>query len=370
MKLRVLEVLATLNRGGAERIAVTLVRGLDPADFETGLVTLFHPGPQSLASELEGHPVRRWSLGKRKGFDPRMWPRLRRVFRQWRPHVIHTHSYVLRYVWPATLGAGRPAVIHTVHNEAHKEVDAIGRWFNRMAFRSGAAAVAISERIARSFRRVYGFDPAAVIPNGINLARYQDAAAGRLAWRSARGFQDDDFLVVSVARLEPQKDHLGLIRAFQLGLGQDPRRHLLIAGTGSDEPKARALASQLALERRVHLLGVVEDVPGLLGAADLFALSSRWEGSPLAVIEAMATGLPVVATAVGGVPELVLDRVTGLLVPPGDPARLSEALRLLASDPELRSRMSAAARERARQFTAEAMTSAYAELFRRCARIA
>jgi glycosyltransferase involved in cell wall biosynthesis len=368
MRVKALEVLASLNRGGAERIAVTLARGLDAARFEAGLVSLFNPGQAGLAAELEGTQVATWFLGKRKGLDPRMWLRLRRVFRQWRPHVIHTHSYVLRYVWPAAIAAGGPALVHTVHNEADKEVDALGRWFNRRAFQWGAVPVAVSKRIARSFEQVYRFKPV-VIPNGIDLPRYQKAASERNAWRARHGFLAEDFLVACVGRLEEQKDPLGLIRAFHLGLGSDSRCHLLIAGAGSYEARARALAAELSLSNRVHFLGLQKDVAGLLGACDAFALASRWEGSPLAVMEAMAAGLPVAATAVGGVPELLQDGESGILAPPGDPAELGRALARLAKDPGLRRRMGAAAQERARRFSAEAMTEGYEKLFQKLARV-
>lgn len=364
MKTRVMEILATLNRGGAERIATTLARKLDAERFETAVAALFDPGPASLKAELDtaGVPVR--SLGKRKGLDPRMWPRLVQALRDWSPHVVHTHSYVLRYAWPAARMAGRIAIVHTVHNEASKEVDALGRWFNRMAFRSGAVAVAISGEIARSFRRVYGYEPYAVIPNGIDLGAYQDPGK-RAAWREAHGFRQNDLLVASVARLDPQKDPLALIRAFHSGLGEEPDCHLLLAGRGSLEAEARRLAEELGLGSRIHFLGTVMDVPAMLAASDLFALSSRWEGSPLAVMEAMAAGLPVVAAAVGGVPELVEHEVTGLLIPPGEVSRAAEALRALARDPEMRRRLGAAGRQKAVQFSDEKMIAAYGELFER-----
>jgi len=364
VRTRVIEILATLNRGGAERVATTLARKLDPARFETSVAALFDPGPASFKRELDEAQVPVRTLGKSKGLDPRMWPRLARALRDWRPHIVHTHSYVLRYVWPAARMVGRMTIVHTVHNEADKEVDALGRWFNRMAFRSGAVAVAISGEIARSFRRVYGYEPHAVIPNGIDLGAYLDPSK-RAEWRAAHGFQQNDLLIASVARLDPQKDPLALIRAFQSGLGEDPGCHLLLAGRGSLEAEARRLAEELGLGGRIHFLGTVTDVPELLSASDLFALSSRWEGSPLAVMEAMAAGLPVVAAAVGGVPELVEHEVTGLLIPPGEVSRAAEVLRALARDPEKRRRLGIAARQKAVQFSIEKMTSAYGELFER-----
>ena len=286
MKTRVLEVLATLGRAGAENVAVALARGLDRARFETAVVSLFDPSADGLQGVLEESGIQRWHLGKRKGFDPRMWARLARVFREYRPDVVHTHSYVLRYAFPAARAARAGAMVHTVHNLAEREVDAFGRWVNRFAFWRGVTPVAVSARVATSFRRVYGFDVADTIPNGIDLSRCRKREAGA-AWRREHGFAVEHVLAVSVARLEPQKDPLGLIEAFAHGLKHDVHCHLLLVGGGSLDGAARSLAVSRGLADRVHFLGVRGDVPEILSAADLFVLASRWEGSPLAVMEAM-----------------------------------------------------------------------------------
>ena len=360
MRIRVLQVLATLKRAGAERVAVELARGLDRTRFETAVVSLYDPFPDGLEPLLEKAGIRTWHLHKSTGFDPRMWPRLARAVREFRPDIVHTHSYVLRYAAPVARPA---AIVHTVHNLAEKEVDAFGRWVNRFAFRRGAAPVAVGTEIARSFQRVYGFDVAATIPNGIALAQPRPGA--REAWRSAHGFGEDDVLIASVARLEAQKDPLGLIEAFARAVERDSRCHLLLAGAGALENAARECANRCGVSGRVHFLGVCGDVPDLLAAADLFALASRWEGSPLAVMEAMAAGLPVVATAVGEVPELVATGVSGILVPAGDLEKLADALGSLVGDGARRRAMGDAAGARAAGFSVEAMVHAYADLFER-----
>lgn len=361
MRVRVLEVLATLRRAGAERIAVTLARRLDPARFETAVVSLYDAFPGGFEPELAaaGIPVRH--LGKRRGFDPRMWPRLARLLREFRPHVVHTHSYVMRYALPAREAARSGRIVHTVHNLAEREVEALGRAVHRLGFRRGAVPVAISQTVARSFEELYGFAPAAVIPNGAEL---RCPAAGREAWRRAHGFEPNDLLVVSLARFEPQKDPMGLIAAFAQSLAG--KAYLVMAGEGSLLAEARARAEQLGIASRVRFLGLCPEVADLLAAGDIFALASRWEGTPVAVIEAMAAGLPVAATAVGGVPELVEDGVTGLLAPPVDTAALAGALSALA-DPARRAEMGEAARCRARRFDAATMVDAYAALFERVA---
>ena len=364
MKLRVLEVLATLRRAGAEQVAVSLACGLPPSRFETGVVTLYGAFPGGLDSVLEERGVPVWRLGKRRGFDPRMWPRLLSVLREFRPDVIHTHSYVLRYVLPAWALERRGIVVHTVHNVAEKEVDAWGRAIHRVAFRAGVRPVAVSGVVARSFRAVYGFEPAAVIFNGVAAAGAVDPAS-RDAWRTAHGFAPDDIVVASVGRFEAQKNPLGLIAAFARASANRPAMRLVMAGEGSLLEASRALARKLGAP--VIFLGLLPRVPEMLAACDLFALASHWEGAPMAVIEAMAARLPVVATAAGGVPELVVDGETGLLTPPGDDAALAAALAALADHPEKRRQFAEAAGLRAARFEVGAMVESYAAFFEACA---
>ena len=337
--IRVVEVLATLQRAGAETMAVSLASGVDRTVFEPVVISLYDAFPGGLEPVLAdcGVPVRH--LGKTKGFDGRMWPRLARAFRELRPDIIHTHSYVLRYVWPAAGVAGSGRIVHTVHNLAGREVDWLGRMIHRAAFRSGAVAVAVAGEVAASFEATYGFAPAATIPNGIDTARFHLPGA-RERWRRANGFDPDEVLVVSVARLDPQKNPRLLAEVFaRIGAGR-----LLLAGDGK-------LRGALENRDRIHVLGVRSDMPELLSACDIFALASDWEGHPIAVMEAMAAGLPVVATAVGGVPEIVGD--AGLLAPAGDAEALERSLRRLIFDAELRARLGRASRERARALRCE-----------------
>ncbi len=364
MSIRVLEVLPTLRRAGAEWVAVSLACRLSRDAFETAVVSLYDSFQGGFEPDLEQHGVRTWHLGKHQGFDLKMWPRLARVCREFGPDVVHTHSYVLRYVVPV---ARRAAIIHTVHNLAGRDPDRPTSAINRLAYRLGVLPVAVSPAVARSFESMYGVAPASVIPNGIDIRQFHRPEA-RLSWRRAHGFAENDVLIASVARLEPQKDPEALIEAFALAALGVPRSHLLMAGAGGLLDSARRLAERRGISACVHFLGARTDVPDLLAASDLFALASRWEGSPISVMEAMAAGLPVVATVVGGVPELVEDGITGVLVPPERPGSLGQALARLLLDPPRRRAMAEAARMRAARFSMESMVTGYAELFARAAR--
>ena len=336
--IRVLEVLATLKRAGAETLVSSLLSRFNRQQFECGLVTLFDSSPGDLEAEVRELRIPLWRLGKRPGLDMSMYGKLRRVMNEFRPDIVHTHSYVMRYTYPVMQGRG----VHTVHNLADKEVDRIGRVLHWRAWKAGVQPVAVSGVVARTFAEVYRFLPP-VIRNGIDVKRFVRAREVRSAWRQTHGFSETDLLVASVARLEPQKNPVRLAESL-------PRHcHLLLVGEGS-------LRSELEGRERVHLLGVRSDIPDILAGADVFALASDYEGHPLALMEAMAAGLPVVATPVGGVPEIVAD--AGVLVEPAELGQgIEEALR---RRPELGD----AARHRAReQFDIDVTVRQYEALF-------
>jgi glycosyltransferase involved in cell wall biosynthesis len=342
--IRVLEVLATLKRAGAETLVASLVSGLDRTRFEPAVVTLYGASPNDLEPVVReaGVPVTR--LGKRPGFDVRMFARLRRAIEEFKPDVVHTHSYVMRYTVPVV----RCGAVHTVHNMAAREVDRVGQLVHRIGFRRGVIPIAVADEVARSFEQVYGFPPR-TITNGIDVTRFHRPEARR-DWRAANGFTDEDVLVVSVARLVPQKNPGLLALALPDGF------HLLLAGDGP-------LRGQLEGRERVHLLGVRSDLPELLSSCDVFALASDWEGHPIALMEALAAGLPTVATRVGGVHEIVGD--AGLLVDRGDAGALRQAILTAYRE---RDRLRQAALSRAAQFDIRRTVAAYEEVFEEAVR--
>jgi glycosyltransferase involved in cell wall biosynthesis len=349
LKMRILEVTATLKPAGAENVIVSLASGLDPSRFEVGVVSLYDAFANGLESLLEERCIPVWHLGKRRGPDPWMYRSMRQVVREFRPDLIHSHCYVDRY----TLHLRARAMVHTMHNLAGSEVGCLGRLIHRFAFRGGMIPVAVGAAVADSVRQMYDVPQPLSIPNGIDTDRFW-RPENRSPWRRRNGFSDEDLLVVSVGRLERQKNPRMLVNAIE----SIPNAKLLMVGQGS-------LRANLEGRDRVHLLGVRDDVPDILAAADIFALTSDWEGLPLAIIEAMAAGLPVVATSVGCVPEVVQHGRTGLLIPRGDQVALVAALGELAGNHLLRREVGSAARIRSLSFSVDAMVLAYEELFSR-----
>ena len=360
--MRVLQVLPSFGVGGAEQMAGHLMTGL--ADMlDVGGASLFAATNSPIEHKLRQRNIPLWHLGKRAGFDPRMYSRLERVLDEFRPDVVHTHMSVLRYVLPVALRRRVQAVVHTLHSLAQYETDAFGRLLNRLAFGRSVLPVAISRQVAASFRGLYGKECRALVPNGIPVGSYCRSGHDRERWREQEGFDRDAVLFTFVGRLEQVKNPLLLVTAFA-GL-RDPRAHLVMMGSGDLRDALMACAQTHGLQHRVHLLGKRYDVGACLAASDVFVLGSDWEGNPLCVMEAMAAGLPVISTAVGGVPELVESGRTGMLVAPADRAALTSAMDRLMANPDERRAMGRAAHFRAMaSFGLERMASGYVQVYR------
>jgi glycosyltransferase involved in cell wall biosynthesis len=362
--IRVLHIVGDFLVGGAESVATNLLRTTDPEQFDMRAISLRGPFGTKLEKILaqDGIPV--WYMRKKRGFDPIVLARVARIMEHFRPQVVHTHIFALRYALPYMLCRRVPAMVHTVHNLAEREVEWYGRWVHQLAFRRGVLPVAIASEVADSIRRVYGIDDFPLIPNGIPVDTLRRPSIDRERWRRKEGFVTTDVLFVCVAVLRPQKNPTLLLEAFRLGLASDPRAHLLFAGTGPLKSKLERQIGALGLQERVHLLGIRSDVPEILNAADVFVLSSDYEGNPLSVMEAMAAGKPMICTAVGGVPELVGGRC-GLLVPPQNIKALAGAMRRMLESPKARKSMGeASARRAVERFDLRAMTQAYEDLYR------
>jgi glycosyltransferase involved in cell wall biosynthesis len=364
--VRVLHILPNFGYGGAERMAVQLMQYLDRERFEVGAISLYDAVGTDMEKILAQSKIPVWYLGKRLGFDPRIFSRINAVLHSFKPHVVHTHQYVLRYVSGPALWQRIPAKVHTVHNLAEREVDWLGRWVNRVAFKGGVIPVAIAEEVADSLSRVYGIRELPLIPNAIPIELYKQSPADAERWRKQAGLDPELVLFVCVARLSAQKNHALLLEAFAQGPATDPHTHLLIVGEGELELGLRKMASTLGLADKVHFYGVRNDIPEILGAADVFVLASEWEGNPLSIMEAMASGTPVISTAVGGVPGLIEDGRSGLLVPRGDVKALAHAMRYMVQNPEIRADMGEDSRKRAiEHFDVRVMARLYEDLYER-----
>lgn len=363
-KIKVVHILPMLSPGGAERVAVHIVKGLNRQRYEPAVVSFTGRLECDLDRLLEEAGVEVRYLGKRPGFDYRVYSRLHLVLRDWRPDVVHSHLHVLRYALPSLLLLKDASLLHTVHNLAEREIEPRARWIQRYAFNHGVVPVAVAREAALSVKRLYGIQRCHVIPNGIPTACYGYPHVPRRDWRARVGFGNNDVLFVCVARFAPQKNHALLLKAFAQGPASDPNAHLVLVGEGVLREQLEGRAKDLGLARQIHFLGLRTDIPEVLGAMDVFVLSSDYEGNPLSVIEAMAAGLPIVSTAAGGVPDLFESGKEGFLVQPGDVQGLSNAMASLLGNPEARQSLGMAAARRAREnFDVSTMVQAYERVY-------
>ena len=311
---------------------------------------------------------------RRRGFTPELFVIRRPVdwrcllglvttLRRRRVELVHSHEFSMAvYGAAAARLLGRPHVI-TMHGGRYFA----DRWSRRVALRwataRSAAAVAVSAALQADLATVLRLPRATfrVLHNGIR----PDVGSPE-GVRHELGIAADEPLIVAIGNLYPVKGHLVLLQAVR-ALRDDPRFarcHVVIAGQGGEEAGLRAYAAAQGLASCVHLLGYRSDVADLLAAADVFALPSLGEGVPLALLEAMFAGKGIVASAVGGVPEVVTSEREGVLVPPADPRSLATALARLLVDRALRRRCGAAARQRAEQaFSIDTMVDGYERLY-------
>jgi glycosyltransferase involved in cell wall biosynthesis len=355
--VRVAYVIGELGKGGAEYQLYELVRGLDRSRFAPTVLALAAGGYWAEPLRQLGIPVQ--ELAARGSADVGRLLRLRKALKALAPHVLHTILWSANsYGRLAALGLGIPVVITAERNliaRAPWQI-AIERALDRVTDRYLVNSRAIVDGLVRRERL-----PGAkmqVVYNGIDLERIQPFALDRRPARQALGLDPARRLVAQVGRLEPQKDYPTFLAAAARVATALPDVDFLVVGDGALRAELETTARGLDIADRVRFLGLRHDVPGLLAGVDVLALTSRWEGLPNVVIEAMATGAVAVATDVGGCSELIVAGETGLLVPPGRPDAVAAALLEVLGVPERAAAMALAARRRIeREFTVRAMVA-------------
>ena len=360
MTRRVLHYVDAELYGGSEEAALQLLASLDRARWQP--VLLHHPEP-GLARLVDGAG----RIGIRTLAVPRVDPRarvagvlrLRRMIRAEQPAAFHAHlswplacKYGVLAAWLARV----PAIVGTAQLYVHPDDSRRARLALLPLGRIMAVSREVQARYVRDLR--VPERKLTVVPNGIAVSPTVRAPDPALRAELVKG--RPDYVVLTPARLHEQKGHTYLLEAA----AQVPDATFVLAGDGPLRARLEARARELGVAERCIFLGHRSDIAELLAAADLFVLPSLYEGLPVSVLEAMAAGRPVVATAIGGTDEAVTHELTGLLVPPSDPGALASAIRRLRSDPALAGRLAAAGRERVeREFSSLATAGSVMRIY-------
>ncbi|WP_445505206.1 glycosyltransferase [Microvirga sp. G4-2] len=359
-------VLPSLETGGMETMTVALAQALAARGHRVGVTCLQREGELAEGLRRAGIPV---ALVPCPGTAPILSPHqgLRRHFAARAPDVIHAQNGVWAKAALAARAAGVPAVVHTAHGFSLDEPwfgDALRWWAGLRTDMVVAVSIPLREHLVRKAR--IPASRVVTIINGIDTTRFTPRGT-RGILRAALGIGPDAPLIGCVARLDPIKNHVLLLEAMALLIRQIPDARLALVGDGPLREALRERAEALCLEGKVLFAGTLADTATAYRDLDIFVLPSVSEGTSISVLEAMASGTPVVATAVGGTPRL-LDGGCGTLVPSGDAAAMAEAIQRLLSDPIGRARMARTARERiSEEFGHAAMVRAYEKLYRQVA---
>lgn len=341
--------------GGAEVLAARLARR-NRDHYRFVFACLDELG--TLGRELQDEGFLVEVLNRRPGLDWRCTFRLARFLHRQKVDLLHCHQYTpFFYGMTARLLYRKPGVLFMEHGRHQPDYPRPKRMFaNRLLLSRRDRVVGVGEAVRQAIIQNEGIPPdrVYVIYNGIDLQTFSRNQVQRQAVRQELGFGENDFLIFQVARLDYLKDHATAIRTLARVSRQCPQAHLILVGEGPELSKIQGLIREQKLEHRVHLLGLRKDIPKLLAAADVFLLTSISEGIPVTIIEAMASGLPVVSTNVGGVSEVVEEGKTGLLAPAGDDDLLAKNILKLIATPQLAKELGEQGLSRAKEHFSEA----------------
>jgi glycosyltransferase involved in cell wall biosynthesis len=338
--IRVMRIIARLNVGGPAIHVSLLTAGLQDAEFTSTLVTgVLGPDEANmsyLAHNLGVEPVIIPTLQREIVLidDIKTLFRLVKLMRQVRPHVVHTHTAKAGLVGRLAAHLARvPVIVHTFHGHVfHGYFGALKTnvfiWLERAAARLSDVTLTISERLRGDLihYRIDKPERIRVLPLGLDLQPFADAVALRGIFRREMNFSTDTHLIGIIGRLVPIKNHQLFLMAAQKVAAALPSACFVVVGGGECQPELEALTTELGLDSTVRFVGWRQDLPAIYADLDLVVISSNNEGTPVSLIEAMSAGVPVVSTAVGGVPDLLCHGDLGMLTPPGDVDALANAM--------------------------------------------
>ncbi|QDU73493.1 Putative glycosyltransferase EpsF [Bremerella volcania] len=359
--LRVMYLVTSMPVGGAETLLVNLIRRMDRHRFAPELCCMKELGPLGEEMQQEVPTFHNMLSGK---YDLRVVPRLTELFAMREIDAVVTVGAGDKMFWGRLCAwlAGVPVVASAIHSTGWP--DSIN-WLNRRLTSITDRFIGVAAPHGKHLVEVEGFpqQKVTVIPNGIDTDRFVANPQTRERIRGEWGVSEDTAVCGIVAALRPEKDHALFLKAAARVIQQSPKSHFVIVGDGPERTGIESLRDELGLQDHVTMTGSRSDIPELLSAMDCFALTSKNEASPVSILEAMSTQLPVVAPRVGSIPDAVDDGVNGLLVTASNLEETAQAMATLMQDAGKRAEMGKAAREKVLRYgSLDAMVSGYQDL--------
>lgn len=355
-KLKIMQIVPRFDLAGAEIMAENLSIALSDMGFDVIVVSLFD-FHSAITDRLEDKNIKVHYLGKKMGFDMSLIPKLYKLFKEYKPNVIHTHQYAIKYAMIAAILKGIKIRIHTIHNIAVKETGRMQRKANRILYKFfNVIPVSISPIVKDSIIAEYGLksDSVPMIYNGVDL--------NKCIVKTDYKIENDRLTILHIGRFSEQKNHKLLIESLKIIKDTFPKAVLKLIGEGELSDGIVNMVNELNLEDNVEFLGIKKDVFTYLNDADIFVLPSAWEGMPMTLIEAMGTGLPIAATGVGGVPDMIENGVSGLLTGI-DSREFADVVIKLINDDKLREKLGRKAKSEAAKFSLSNMAEEYLKLY-------
>lgn len=362
MKIKVLHLIHKLSSGGAENGVINLLNNINNEKFSPSVCTFVGKGDQTYRLDKKKTII--YELNKRHGNDITIPRKLIKIFKKDKPHIIHTHGW-------GTLCEGVlsgkyakiPIIIHGEHGTIQDK-----KWnifVQRIFWRLANQILTVSYEHSKELCQRIGFniEKIKVIPNGVDTNRFYTNKTN-VYLRERLNFQQNDIVIGSVGRLVAVKNQSLLIKAFSIIVQKHSNVKLILVGDGPLKNVLQKRAKEYGLSSNIQFLGKRYDIPEIMASMDIFSLTSDSEGMSNTILEAMSSGLPVIATNVGGNKELIYQNATGILVPPKDVYALANALSYVIINKDIRKKMGRSGRKRAvEKFSIEEMVHGYEKLY-------
>ena len=352
--MKIIQVMPEFGYAGAETMCENLIYELIDLGNEVTVISMYDYH-SAITERLEKAGVEIHYLNKKPGLDLSVIFKIRKILKKIKPDVVHTHRYCAQYAIPAAIVARVKRRVHTVHNVAKKENGKMARRLNKFFFKHcHTIPVALSELIKDTIVEEYKIKrhKIPVVFNGIDLSKCKQKQDYKV---------QGNFKILHIGRFSEQKNHIGLLEAFNIFHKKHPDSELWLIGDGEKRVEIEKYVADNDLVTSVKFLGLQSDVYGYLYGVDIFTLPSNYEGIPMTLIEAMGTGLPIVATAVGGIPDM-LNKDNSVLVD-NNPISISNGFEYYYTNEQKRIEHGALVLERSMDFSSKKMGEQYSAIY-------